>query len=60
MAEDPRPVLGLDRAAWPADVLEEWAERAAILEYEAKLSRVDAERLAGVIIRRQFNRKGSK
>jgi hypothetical protein len=40
------------RKDWPAEALELFEERAAILEYEAKLSRADAERLADAMIRR--------
>jgi hypothetical protein len=41
------------REDWPAAALELWAERAAILEYDAGLSRVEAERLAEALIRRE-------
>lgn len=35
--------LPLHRARWPARWLELWAERAAIIEYQANLSRETAE-----------------
>jgi hypothetical protein len=40
------------REDWPAAALELFEERAAILEYDAGLSRVEAERLAEALIRR--------
>jgi hypothetical protein len=41
------------REDWPAAALELFEERAAILEYDAGLSRVEAERLAEALIRRE-------
>jgi len=33
-------------AAWPDDVREEWEERAAIMEYDGEMTRLQAERAA--------------
>lgn len=41
---------------WPTDALEDWAERAAIIEHEARRSRKDAERLAEEIVRTKYAR----
>ena len=42
---------------WPAEALEDWAERAAIIEFEARRNRKDAERLAEEIVRANYARK---
>jgi hypothetical protein len=43
---------GLD----PADLLEEWSERAAIREYEANIPRHRAEQLAVVDVKQRMDR----
>lgn len=39
---------------WPADAREEWAERAAILEYLANLPRPEAEARAEEVVRARY------
>ena len=45
--------LPLNRARWPTQWLEAWAERAAIMEYQANLPRDIAEFRAEQDIRKQ-------
>ena len=41
---------------WPAEAREEWEERAAVLEYDAKMTRERAERAAEHIVRDRWDR----
>lgn len=41
---------------WPPELREEWEERAAILEYDARMERGRAERAAESIIRDRWER----
>ena len=55
----------LDRAArpwlsWPAELREDFEERAAILEFEAGFPREEAERLALEMLKGRNVRKGDK
>jgi hypothetical protein len=47
-------------AAWPPCYREAFEERSAIMEYDAKLSRDQAELLAESEIRRQADREAGK
>lgn len=42
---------------WPAEAREELEERAAILEYDARMERGRAERAAEHIVREQWSRR---
>jgi hypothetical protein len=56
MAQDPGQVLTLPERVsdWPAEAREWFAERAAILEFDAGLSRSEAERQAETLTRNFF------
>lgn len=47
------------RADWPADWIEAFEERAAIIQYDAGLARADAERAAEASTRREAQGTGS-
>jgi hypothetical protein len=42
---------------WPAAAREEWAERAAVLEYDARMERGRAERAAEHVVRDRWSRR---
>lgn len=46
--------LGPDVRTWPADALEELAERSAIIEYLGKVPRARAEREAEAVVRARY------
>lgn len=46
--------LPADRAAWPDDALEEWDERAAIMEHDGELWPDDAEYAAEARVRARW------
>lgn len=41
---------------WPPEAREEWEERAAVLEFDARMSRERAERAAEHIVRERWER----
>ncbi len=49
-------VLPPDRKNWSKELLELWAERAAIMEHDGKMSKEKAEREAELDIRRIVER----
>lgn len=53
----PAPPLPLRREDWPADMLEDHAERAAIIEAEG-VDRKTAERRAALVIRARWAKFG--
>jgi hypothetical protein len=50
--------LAPDIKDWPADALDDYEERAAIMEYHGNMSREDAEREAEALIRRRYEGEG--
>lgn len=48
---DPWAEMAKELLQWPADLVSEWEERAAILEYDAGLPREEAERKAWEMVR---------
>ena len=56
-AKPTRYPLAADRRHWPAEAREEWEERAAVLEYDAKMNRERAERAAETIVRERWPKR---
>ena len=56
VARPKRYPLAADRRHWPAEAREAWEERAAILEYDARMERGRAERAAEHIVRDRWDR----
>ena len=54
MEHSARPSITRAPAAWPADWAEAYEERAAVMEYEGRLPRAEAEHLAHDDILRRF------
>lgn len=46
-------------ADWPADAVEDYMERAAIVEFCGRRNRLDAERLAEKIVREKYAAHGA-
>ncbi len=54
-----RPALPPEKGKWPADLLADYDERAAVLEFDGGLARGEAERLAEADVLHQF-REGTE
>lgn len=54
------PVLPALVRDWPVEAREELAERAAILEYDARMERGRAERAAEHVVRDQWSRRSAR
>lgn len=54
------PVLPALVRDWPAAAREEWEERAAVMEFDARMEKGRAERAAEHVVRDQWSRRSAR